>query len=148
MRRCLLKTPAVSTASAEPTKNGRKGQNEDLIHGTEPAVGQRLTAAGLIERIFRLMTETFEQFQRGDRHLRLEGIDVAGNEQPDAHGDQPFSARALPQPTIKVAPTSMATPSQTIPRVWREERAHSLSPKPHRVEKMMMLAICSVQLEN
>ena len=52
------------------------------------------------------------------------------------------------EPTTMVDPTSTASPSVTSPIVRRLEPFHSFSAIPHSVLKMMMLAMCRVQLEN
>ena len=53
--------------------------------GLAAGVRHRLAAAGLVERIVDLAAEPLEQLQRGDADLGEEGIDVAGDEQGDAH---------------------------------------------------------------
>src|SRR5258708_4353462 len=54
--------------------------------GVEPAIGHRLSATRLIPRIDDVMTEPLQQLEGRDADLREEGIDVAGNEESDAHG--------------------------------------------------------------
>ncbi len=44
------------------------------------AVGHRLAAAGLIERILNRATESLEELQGRDAHFGEKGVDVAGNE--------------------------------------------------------------------
>jgi hypothetical protein len=53
------------------------------------AVGHRLAAAGLVERVVDLAAEALEQLERGDADLREEGVDVAGNEQGHFHARTP-----------------------------------------------------------
>ncbi len=49
------------------------------------AVGHRLAAAGLVERIIDGAAEPLEELQRRDAHLWEEGVDVTGNEEPELH---------------------------------------------------------------
>ena len=53
--------------------------------GVEPAVRHRLSATGLVAGIDDLVTEPLQQLQCRDADFRKEGIDVARDEQPDAH---------------------------------------------------------------
>ena len=55
--------------------------------GLAAGVRHRLAAAGLVERIVDLAAEPFQQFERGHAHLGEEGVDVAGDEEGDAHAD-------------------------------------------------------------
>ena len=57
--------------------------------GIEPAVGHRLAAAGLVARVDDLVAEALEQLEGRDADLRKEGVDVAGDEEPDAHLSPP-----------------------------------------------------------
>jgi hypothetical protein len=57
--------------------------------GIEPAVGHRLSATGLVAWVHDLVAETLEQLEGRNADLRKEGIDVAGNEEPDAHLSPP-----------------------------------------------------------
>jgi hypothetical protein len=49
------------------------------------AVGHRLPAAGLIERVLDRAAEPLDELQGRDAHLREEGVDVTGNEEPELH---------------------------------------------------------------
>jgi hypothetical protein len=40
----------------------------------------------LVIRIFNVETEAFQELESGNANLGVKGVDVAGNEQPDAHG--------------------------------------------------------------
>ena len=53
------------------------------------AVGHRLAAAGLVERVVDVAAEALEELERGDSHLGKEGIDVARYEQGHLHGSTP-----------------------------------------------------------
>ena len=53
------------------------------------AVGHRLPAASLFERVLDRATEPFEEFQRRYAHFREEGVDVAGYEEADLHWRAP-----------------------------------------------------------
>ena len=52
----------------------------------EAAIGHRLSAAGLVARVDDLVAEPLQKLEGRDADFRKEGIDVAGNEKPDAHG--------------------------------------------------------------
>ena len=47
------------------------------------AVGHRLPAAGLIERVLNRAAEPLEELERGDAHFREKGVDVTGDEEPN-----------------------------------------------------------------
>ena len=47
------------------------------------AVGYRLPASGLIERVRHRAAESLEELQGRNAHFGEEGVDVAGNEEPD-----------------------------------------------------------------
>ena len=51
----------------------------------EPAVRHRLAAAGLIERIYDLVSEPLEQLEGRDANLGEKCVDVAGDKKPDPH---------------------------------------------------------------
>src|SRR5262249_14936471 len=53
------------------------------------AVGHRLPAASWVERVLDCAAEAFQEFQGRDAHLREEGVDVTGDEEPDLPGDVP-----------------------------------------------------------
>ena len=53
------------------------------------AVGHRLPAAGLIERVLDRAAEPLEELQGRDAHFGEESVDVTGNEEPDLHRDVP-----------------------------------------------------------
>ena len=53
--------------------------------GVEPAVGHRLSAAGLIARILDLVAEPLQELERGDADFRKEGVDIARDEKTYAH---------------------------------------------------------------
>jgi hypothetical protein len=53
------------------------------------AVGHRLPAAGLLERILDRAAEPFEEFQGCDAYFREKGVDVTGNEKSDLHRPVP-----------------------------------------------------------
>ena len=61
----------------------------------KPAIGHRLAAAGLVARIDDLVAEPLQQLERGDADFRKEGIDVAGNEEPNAHSFFLLASNAL-----------------------------------------------------
>ena len=50
------------------------------------SIGHRLAATGLVIRVFNVETEAFQELESGNANLGVKGVDVAGNEQPDAHG--------------------------------------------------------------
>ena len=54
----------------------------------------------------------------------------------------------LPQPMMQVEPTRQSSITTTSDLVSAFAPRHSLKKIPHSVLKMMMLAMCSVQLEN
>jgi hypothetical protein len=54
--------------------------------GVGTSIGHRLAATGLVIRIFNVETEAFQELESGNANLGVKGVDVAGNEQPDAHG--------------------------------------------------------------
>src|SRR5438046_3651628 len=53
--------------------------------GVEAAIGHRLTATGLVTRVNDLVAKSLQELQGCDTNLREKGIDVAGDEEPDAH---------------------------------------------------------------
>src|SRR5260221_5883147 len=53
--------------------------------GVEPAIRHRLPAARLVARIHDLVAETLEQLEGRDAYFGKEGIDVARDEETDAH---------------------------------------------------------------
>jgi hypothetical protein len=57
--------------------------------GVAAAVGHRLAAACLLERIVDLAADALEQLERRDPHLGEEGVDVARHEQRDLHREAP-----------------------------------------------------------
>src|SRR6516165_11414013 len=63
--------------------------NEESLGGSgivlAAAVGHRLPAAGLIERVLDRAAESLEELQGRDAHFRKEGVDVTGNEEPELH---------------------------------------------------------------
>ena len=63
----------------------------------EPRIGHRLTAAGLVQRVFDLAAHLAQQFVRRPAHLGIHRIDVTGNEQSDLHSF--FHFNAGPNPT-------------------------------------------------
>ena len=50
-----------------------------------PAVGHRLPATGLVQRVVHFDAEALEQLERRDPDLGEEGVDVAGDEQRSFH---------------------------------------------------------------
>ena len=63
----------------------------------EPRIGHRLTATGLVQRVFDLAADLAQQFVRRPAHLGIHRIDVTGNEQSDLHSF--FHFNAGPNPT-------------------------------------------------
>ena len=61
------------------------------------AVGHRLPAAGLIERILDRAAESLEELQGRDAHLREEGVDVTGDEEPKLHWNVPPMTSDMPR---------------------------------------------------
>src|SRR5262245_3498022 len=53
------------------------------------AVGHRLAAAGLLERILHRAAEPLKEFQGGDANFREKGVDVTGDEESDLHRQVP-----------------------------------------------------------
>src|SRR5262249_26359592 len=49
------------------------------------AVGHRLSAAGLLERVLDRTAEPFEKLEGRDAYFREEGVDVTGDEESDLH---------------------------------------------------------------
>ena len=89
------------------------------------AVGHRLAAAGLVERIDDLDAEALEQLQRGNADLREEGVDVAGNEQSYPHR---LSFRTVSElPSRKVAGRS--------DMIARRDISHASVAHPHGGER-------------
>jgi len=60
------------------------------------AVGHRLTAAGLIERILDRAAEPGQELQGRDAHFREKGINVTGDKKPDLHRHVPPAKRGPP----------------------------------------------------
>ena len=75
-----------------------------LTGRSESAVGHRLSATGLITRKMHGTAMLFQQLQGGDPDLRIELVDVTGNEQTNArHGRKSAgrgSNRRVNQPAI------------------------------------------------
>ena len=61
------------------------------------AVGHRLPAAGLIERILDRATESLEELKGRDAHLGEKRVDVAGNEEPKLHWNVPPMTSDMPR---------------------------------------------------
>ena len=58
------------------------------------AVGHRLPAAGLLQWVLHRAAEPFEELQGGNAYFGEEGVDVAGDEEPDLHGHVPPMGRS------------------------------------------------------
>ena len=69
-----------------------------LTGRSESAVGHRLSATGLITRKMHGATMLFQQLQRGNPDLRIELVDVTGNEQSHFHVMQVRRSMSARQP--------------------------------------------------
>ena len=98
--------------------------------GVEPAIGHRLAAAGLVARIHDLVAEALQQLEGRDADFREEGIDVAGDEQPDAHSsplcssgaDDPHPRSAIIRLVLEIARAGLSPFGQVLVQfmmVWQ-----------------------------
>ena len=93
-------------------RDAAAGGRDDVVVGSEylqeplrqwpgvvvqAGVGHGLAAAGLLFGIFDLQSLPFEQFKRGQAYLWVELVDVAGNEQADAHSSIVECRRLAPR---------------------------------------------------
>src|SRR5271163_405220 len=56
------------------------------------AVRHRLSATGLVERVFDVHPQSFQKLKRGDADLRIQSVHIAGNDQTNSHPKPPLSS--------------------------------------------------------